>query len=232
MVLLPFGVVYTVYTTYVSYWSYWGWFIGGFDEILVIAGPKLTQRLQSRVLSERPIKICKSLTWSKPFAVCVRTGGLRSTFGLYHQRHLALDHKFTRSLNLCSQCFSNTLGSKELFGHLWPWCDPNGATLLEARGSKWRLCASWCSWCTHLLCAQSLRHLSLIHGGRAWLWIGSHWYSKMIMAFSNWRSQYKLWKDRKVFEFVESLVPAPKRIFKYCFESVPHLYPHPELSRN
>ena len=111
MVLLPFGVVYTVYTTYVSYWSYWGWFIGGFDEILVIAGPKLTQRLQSRVLSERPIKICKSLTWSKPFAVCVRTGGLRSTFGLYHQRHLALDHKFTRSLNLCSQCFSNTLGS-------------------------------------------------------------------------------------------------------------------------
>ena len=77
--------------------------------------------------------------------------------------------------------------SKELFGHLWSWCDPNGATLLEARGSKWRLCASWCSWCTHLLCAQSLRHLSLIHGGRAWLWIAK--YSKMITAFSNWRSQ-------------------------------------------
>ena len=29
---------------------------------------------------------------------------------------------------------------------------------------------------------------------------------------------------------MESLVPAPKRIFKYCFESVPHLYPYPELS--
>ena len=33
-----------------------------------------------------------------------------------------------------------------------------------------------------------------------------------------------------MYEFVESLVPAPKRIFKYCFESVPHLYPYPELS--